>query len=770
MPMVNGQSGVSLASRGAGAFAVWTDYRLAGYGGVYGTRLAADGTVLDPAGILIDEKYGRDPAVVWNGSSYTVIAAEQPAPGMLQRMFMYRLDADGRWLQGRIALGGIDQPRLAADGRDEIAIGGQTLSGSTISFFDRETLGATRAVKSVGAVWTVPVPVADQQDWFGLADDLVCEPKNVNCKVVLDLYAFDDAHEIAKKTTLFDFERDPQTLAAASNDAGRIAMAWTITETVDLVKQQYRRRVFYAVVDRDGRLVAGPTRLERSEIDVGPPVIMWGGVSSDRPNVMWNGDHFVASWKWFDGTGASAIHAIRIDADGNRLEQSPISFGEESTNHIKFDTAPVAVKTDTHLVFGWGAGSTLAEALVLGVTRPVRSFEELTTAQPPALLTSAVSAQSGLDIAANDAGVFAVWVENDAAFGRFLPLAGRTPAPAAISAPGERRAYAPAVAWGGGVFVVVWHEAVYSGFTPVTDRVLMRRYDGAGQPLDPEPAVLAVEGFHGGAYMPQMEIDVGFDGTRFLAVWSGVNDGRVHGVRIPTTGKVLDAVPLALSKAGSVRTGGPNLAWTGNEYVLVFYEDATPSSNGGAPLPILPHLGRMTRVSAEGKVLDTTYPELVRIRGGFDLRRSAFETAWNGRELLVTWAWTQNTFQPYQGCAFAQRFTATGAEIDAEPVPLFCQGMAAGFSKQLNPRPFWDGDRWWLYYSMATPDGGLFAAPLNGAATRLLDRTNAPGAAAAIWTPSGLVFSYLAADDDYGRVYGAFVSRVISPRTRGVRH
>lgn len=72
---------------------------------------------------------------------------------------------------------------------------------------------------------------------------------------------------------------------------------------------------------------------------------------------------------------------------------------------------------------------------MLGVARSVRSFAELTTEQAPVLLTSAVVEQRSPQIAANDEAVMAVWVENDATFGRLLPLAGRPPECFAISAP-----------------------------------------------------------------------------------------------------------------------------------------------------------------------------------------------------------------------------------------------------------------------------------------------------------------------------------------------
>ncbi|ABF86269.1 putative lipoprotein [Myxococcus xanthus DK 1622] len=53
-------------------FAVWADVRT---GGIYGTRVKPDGTVLDPRGIRINfgEEIGRRPAIAFNGTHFFVV-------------------------------------------------------------------------------------------------------------------------------------------------------------------------------------------------------------------------------------------------------------------------------------------------------------------------------------------------------------------------------------------------------------------------------------------------------------------------------------------------------------------------------------------------------------------------------------------------------------------------------------------------------------------------------------------------------------------------
>src|SRR5438045_4751902 len=65
------QSTAAVASDGHDFFAVWLDGR-GGDIAVYGARITADGTLLDPTGIRIASGYNRA-SVVWTGSSYLVM-------------------------------------------------------------------------------------------------------------------------------------------------------------------------------------------------------------------------------------------------------------------------------------------------------------------------------------------------------------------------------------------------------------------------------------------------------------------------------------------------------------------------------------------------------------------------------------------------------------------------------------------------------------------------------------------------------------------------
>ncbi|HEY4640645.1 MAG TPA: hypothetical protein VII75_04825 [Thermoanaerobaculia bacterium] len=67
------QRGPMIAANDEGFFAVWEDSRSNGGGGIYGTRLTADGRPLDPRGIRIaHSSVGRLQALVWSGERWLV--------------------------------------------------------------------------------------------------------------------------------------------------------------------------------------------------------------------------------------------------------------------------------------------------------------------------------------------------------------------------------------------------------------------------------------------------------------------------------------------------------------------------------------------------------------------------------------------------------------------------------------------------------------------------------------------------------------------------
>jgi hypothetical protein len=93
------QSLPRVATDGRDFFAVWSDSR-SGTSSVFGTRVLADGTVLDPTGILIVAS-GDKPGVVWDGANYVVVWQENYTSSYpYLRVSFVRIDRNGRLLGG----------------------------------------------------------------------------------------------------------------------------------------------------------------------------------------------------------------------------------------------------------------------------------------------------------------------------------------------------------------------------------------------------------------------------------------------------------------------------------------------------------------------------------------------------------------------------------------------------------------------------------------------------------------------------------------------
>ncbi|HYO75373.1 MAG TPA: hypothetical protein VE010_02825, partial [Thermoanaerobaculia bacterium] len=569
----------------------------------------------------------------------------------------------------------------------------------------------------------------------------------------------------------------PRTLNAATDGRGRFAITWARLDPTATF-EVYTLSVHYAIVDRDGTVLKAPTLLERSPVTFAPGAIRGGNMSvAERPAIVWDGNQFVVAWRWFDGAGNNGTRVARIAADGATAEIEPTPTSPYTSHYYTLGwSAPVMVKTDTSLLLQWPRLEPRGTSRVARLVQHVAPLGTRMHNTAPVPLSVPPLAQLGVALAGGDGGMLAVWQEDRTPApvlkARLFPHHGTRTAEMVVST--GRYAYSPAILWGGGVYLVVWREDEFkANRDPRIGHILARRYDGSGTPIDAAPITLASEHYTN-RYLPYQTIGLAFDGQQFLAVWGAVNDRGVHGSRIPPAGPPRDHPPLviAVSASPAPRAGAPQAIWNGRQFLVIWYEDPIPDSNGSAGLPRLPHYARTTLVGTDGKVVDRSFPAIVTTPQGFEFVRSGFEAASNGREVMVTWAYVYNNFAPFRGCAYAQRFTLEGKPLDSAPAEVLCQPAAAFFSRAGAPRVIWHQEQWWLVYSVILPEGGVFAAPLSdrrvlGPPVRLSAQPGLDGIAS---TALGLAAGFVQLDPAYGNVYGVFFSRMGSGRARSVRH
>jgi len=136
-----------------------------------------------------------------------------------------------------------------------------------------------------------------------------------------------------------------------------------------------------------------------------------------------------------------------------------------------------------------------------------------------------------------------------------------------------RDAYEPAVAFGGDTFLVAWKSGhlakgdLRQGFNYEGD-IVACRVDASGKPLDEEPISIS------GAADLQERPRIAFGGGVFLVVWQDMRNGKdwdVYAARVTPQGKVLDQLGIAVARADH-NQALPDVAWDGKAFQVVWQD------------------------------------------------------------------------------------------------------------------------------------------------------------------------------------------------------
>lgn len=136
-------------------------------------------------------------------------------------------------------------------------------------------------------------------------------------------------------------------------------------------------------------------------------------------------------------------------------------------------------------------------------------------------------------------------------------------------------AYTPAVAFGNGTFLVSWQSGrvaegdLCSNSPDFIGSIVGARLDKAGKVLDKTPFVIS------DAADLQERPAIAFGGGVFVVVWQDLRNGKdwdIYAARVGSDGKVLD--PGGILLAGRARSqGAPKIAWDGQTFVVVWMDN-----------------------------------------------------------------------------------------------------------------------------------------------------------------------------------------------------
>ncbi|MCX7805964.1 MAG: hypothetical protein N3A38_12345 [Planctomycetota bacterium] len=139
----------------------------------------------------------------------------------------------------------------------------------------------------------------------------------------------------------------------------------------------------------------------------------------------------------------------------------------------------------------------------------------------------------------------------------------------------SRDAYTPAAAFGKDVYLVVWQSGRFGkgdlrkgfGGLGIAD-IVGCRVDKSGKPLDEAPFVIC------GAKDIQERPRVAFGKGVFLVVWHDLRTGKdwdVYAARVAPDGKVLDADGFPVAAAAN-NQACPDVAWDGNDFAVAWQD------------------------------------------------------------------------------------------------------------------------------------------------------------------------------------------------------
>ena len=272
-----------VATDGRDFFAVWIDSR-GGYSSLYGTRILADGSVLDPLGILISvpERYCDSFALAWDGANY-VVAWQGDS-----RVSFTRVGRDGSVLgqpQTVFDRNG-STPFIASNGRGSIVIT-RFFSDYLVAFIPQEGAAVPKA-SLPETVYSDPM-IASDGDGYLFAWTF---PKEAGKPLVTGLIRLDNAGE-AVAGSHQELPEGPYTYLSAGS-AGRYL----------LVGRQFSREASCA------RSIVG--RLVSSSGVSDPFIIHDAGTSDiDRLTVTAEANGFLVAW--MKRVGPMACPPIMID-------------------------------------------------------------------------------------------------------------------------------------------------------------------------------------------------------------------------------------------------------------------------------------------------------------------------------------------------------------------------------------------------------------------------------------------------------------------------
>lgn len=596
----------AIASDGDGFLAVWTDQR--DYGALYAARIARDGTIADPRGILLAKTLSSF-AVAWTGGHYLAVWND------VNSIIAADLDRDGRLLAApRTIVTGA----LLSNAAHPIASNGSItvlMTSSGYSVLDREEtiveqgrFGESAFVTGTGEFVLTAAFSSRHLDAAGhyVTSKAVGWQRPIACRPNGCLTALQTS---SGKAAIASY--DPAELTVA----GITELPIAVTDGLDLVATAdgylLETGALAQRLDDDGKMVGSPIALpaasgsvqassngrdvavlRNSGTSLGSFVITPTGVTAVRAvaesanaqrdvAIAKSDTNYLTVWAEKDGT-----YAGRLSLDGQPLDGRGLFLGSSTTKpNIVFDgTSYLVILAHPFSVAG--------------------AQEDVVRIDPASGAVIAISTIAGtnLRIASNGSARVAAWIDSlGAVETAFLdPNGALASTPVWLAVPPTGNPFTTlanlSLAWNGTIWFVTWEEQIHPlpipgpplqyPYVVTLPSIAIRgvRLSSALTPLDTRPITVATT----------RENDIrsshlASDGKDFLAAWS---TDRIHVRRVSASGVPDSETQLAI---GNVH----DLVWDGVDYDLAFATGRQPFT------PFTPGDLAIAQLTSSGQLLET---------------------------------------------------------------------------------------------------------------------------------------------------------------------
>jgi hypothetical protein len=325
----NDQFNPAIASDGANYLVVWEDYRGGSSTDIYGARVSAGGSVLDPAGIAIStaSSYQYSPAVAFDGTNYLVVWNDYRYVSYNPDIYGARVSKGGSVLDPTgiavsTAANPQEYPAIASDGINYLVVWGDHRSGSSWDIY------GTR-VSASGSVLD-PWGIAISTGWGDHYDPAI---------------AFDGTNYLVVWDESWSGSYD--VYGARVSVSGSVLDPWGIGISA---AAEYPAIAFdginYLVVWQDPRS-GSSWDIYGARVSAGGAVLDPGGIAistatndQEVPAIAFDGTHYLVVWE-DSRSGSRDIYGARVSVGGSVLDTAgiPISTAANRQNYpaIAFD-------------------------------------------------------------------------------------------------------------------------------------------------------------------------------------------------------------------------------------------------------------------------------------------------------------------------------------------------------------------------------------------------------------------------------------------------